>query len=203
MSLSDQLTQLQTAITGVGTAVHGKDAANATAISSEATTRGNADTSEATTRANADTAEATTRAAADTALGALVGSQRGVIAIKTAAQTLPADPWGYVFQTDAANTTAALTTALPAVAAGNAGKRLEFNNTSAFNWTLTGSNILSSQSGGATSLVMAPGSTVELYFDGASYLAEGGTYQIGGDGRITVSSAAPSGGASGDTWYQV
>jgi hypothetical protein len=203
MSLSDNLTQLQTAITGVGTAVHGKDSANTTAITSEATTRGNADTSEATTRANADTAEATARANADTALGAVVGSQRGVIAIKTASQALPGDPWGYVFQTDSANTTGALNTALPAAVAGNAGKRLTFNNTSGFSWTLTATNILSSQSGGSGSLVMAPGTTAEIYFDGASYLVEGGTYQIGGDGRITVSAAAPSGGSAGDTWYQV
>lgn len=174
MALSDELNQLATAVAGAGTAIHTKDSA-----------------------------EATARQNADTALGALVGSDRGVVSIKTGASSLPGDPWGYVYQTDAANTTGALSTALPAALPANAGKRMVFENTSAFNWTLTASNILSSQSNGATSLVLAPGTTAELYHDGASYLVEGGTYVSGGNGKSTVSSAAPSGGANGDTWYQV
>jgi hypothetical protein len=174
MALSDELAQLQTAVASTGTAIHNKDSA-----------------------------EATTRQNADIALGAQVGSQRGLVSIKTGASTLPADPWGYVYQTDAANTTGALSTALPAAAPANAGKRLVFENTSGFNWTLTASNILSSQSNGAASLVLAPGTTAELYHDGASYLVEGGTYVSGGNGKTTVSAAAPSGGANGDTWYQV
>jgi hypothetical protein len=181
MSLSTELAQLQTAVTSTGTAIHAKDSANSTAISNEATTRQNA----------------------DTALGAQVGSQRGLVSIKTGASTLPADPWGYVYQTDAANTTGALSTALPAALPANAGKRMVFENTSAFNWTLTASNILSSQSNGASSLVLAPGTTAEIYHDGASYLVEGGTYVSGGNGKTTVSAASPSGGANGDTWYQV
>lgn len=131
-----------------------------------------------------------------------IGNFSGIVAITSAASTLPAAPWGYVYEASS-SVTAAISTALPAASTTNSGKKMSFYNASAYNWTLTAGNFNSSQGGSVTSMVLEPGSTAELFHDGASYNCIAGTYMVGGAGYVTVSSAAPSGGQPGDTWYQV
>lgn len=129
------------------------------------------------------------------------GNNRGLTLLTPAAPSLPADPWGFMFEFPGSNT-AVVSTALPALSAGLAGKKMKFVNVSNYVCTLTGS-ISSTQGHPGTSLVMAPWSSVELDNDGATYTVTGGTYALSTEGYITISSANPSGGSNGDTWYQV
>lgn len=126
------------------------------------------------------------------------GNDRGIVPI-AGSTSLTGDVFGYTYQTNAP--TAAISTALPVASSANIAKKLTFFNSSTFNWTLTAGNFNTGYGSNTTSIVLPPNSTIVLEHDGVSYNGIAGTGQIGP--KSTVSSAAPSGGANGDTWYQV
>jgi hypothetical protein len=137
-----------------------------------------------------------------TTINTTKGSNRGVQRIGTTTPTpgtLPADCWGYTFESIGA--VAALTTALPSKTVAKMGQRLSFFNSSTFTWTLTSDGSIVSNRGNSASLVMQPQETVTLEWDGSTYNAMAGSLVQGPS--TTVSSSAPSGGKNGDIWYQV
>jgi hypothetical protein len=129
-----------------------------------------------------------------------VGNDRGVVSV-SGSMSLSGDVFGFVYQAVGTLSTD-ITTALPAADPANKGKRLTFYNpTASHNWTLTAGNFSSSYGVGVSSITLPPLSSIILEHDGVSYNAIGGTGVIGP--TTTVSSASPTGGKSGDIWYQV
>jgi hypothetical protein len=128
------------------------------------------------------------------------GNWRGLYGINSTAQALPADPWGYMFQTaPIGNVTANMTTPLPAASPINNGKRMFFNNTSStYSWTLTATSINSAQGRGLGTLVIGPNSSAEIVHDGSSYFVVDGPYAQGGLGAgnnrgwVLLTTAAPN-----------
>lgn len=138
-----------------------------------------------------------------------IGNYRGAVS-QFQTGTLSGDFWGsIIFTAPIASITAPFTTTLDVSNVTERAPRVAFLNNSGFAWTIKLSNnggISSSQSSaGTTTLVLAPGTTAEAWYSvgGGVLWVVGGTYAEGGDGKVTVSSAAPSGGSPGDTWYQV
>lgn len=144
-----------------------------------------------------------------TDLDKLVGNYKGAIS-EYQTGTLSGDYWGnIIFTAPIAQINAAFTTTLDVSNVTEAAPKIAFLNNSAYPWTIQLSNngaINSSQSNGnTTSLVLYPGTTAEGWYSvgGGALWITGGAYAEGGEGRVTVSSAAPSGGINGNTWYQV
>jgi hypothetical protein len=162
---------------------------------------------QATELVEAIAAFGTAAAAKDTAMELGLGSYKdGISQYQTG--TLTGDYWGKViFTGPVANVTAAFTTTLDVSSVQEKAPRIAFLNNSSFAWTikLSTNGAINSSQGSPSSLVLAPGTAVEAWYSvgGGTLWVLGGTYAEGGEGKVTVSSAAPSGGSPGDTWYQV
>lgn len=138
-----------------------------------------------------------------------VGNYRG-IGSQYQSGTISGDYWGYIYITaPVANVTAAFTTTLDVSNVTEDAPKIAFLNNSNYPWTIqlsNGGGINSSQAVGATkTLVLAPFTVAECWYSagGGVLWVMTGPYADGGPGKTTVSSAAPSGGSNGDTWYQV